>query len=152
MRERRLNSFFTCFATFTALHRLGTNTPAAWTTIALGLESEHERIRDGTRFALRETYDETLLGVLLDRFHDDAQLPATRRVALELIAALHHQTPPWNGQWWAYHPALQPSPAKTERWPGTDRVLATLRDGLREADPILRRACIDGQRVDTIGE
>ncbi len=135
---------FARFAVFTALNRIGTNLPSAWRMIVHGLENESVRIREGTTFALRETYDEQLLAVLVALYGDGAKPFAVRRAALELIAALHHQKPPWMGQWWAYHPALQPPPAKTVAWSGTETVLATLRGGLRESDPALRRACIDG--------
>ena len=141
LEERDL---FTRFAVFTGLNRIGTNAPSAWPVIARGLESDRPRIREGTTLALRETYDESLLTALVNVFRDTAKSPTARSAALELIAALHHQKPPWKGQWWAYHPALQPPPAKTEAWAGSGLVLATLRDGLSERDPGLRRACIDG--------
>ena len=135
---------FARYAVFTALNRIGTNAPSAWPAIVRGLESDNARVREGTTVALRDTYAEPLLAALVNLFRDTARSPAARRAALELIAAQHHQKPAWKGQWGAYHPALQPPPAKTERWIGTDLVLTTLRDGLRETDPTLRRAGIDG--------
>lgn len=138
---------FSRYAAFTALNRIGTNAPAAWGAIVRGLEISSARVREGTAFALRETYDPVLLTELTKLFRGAKNSPAARRAALELIAAQHHQKPAWKGQWWAYHPALQPPPAKTEAWPGTSLVLATLRDGLRETEPALRRACIDGLAV-----
>ena len=135
---------FVRYAAFTALNRIGTNAPSAWAVIVRGLESKSARVREGTTFALRETYDSELLTEFTKLFRDTTKSPASRRVALELIAALHHRQPAWKGQWWAYHPALQPPPARTEPWSGTDLVLTTLRDGLRETEPALRRACIDG--------
>ena len=138
---------FARFATFTALHRIGTNAPSAWAAIVRGLENGNARVREGTVFALRETYDEQLLKALVALSSDSKTSSAVRLAALELIAALYRQKPAWKGQWWAYHPALQPPPAKTETWAGTDTVLATLRDGLRESNPELRRACINGLAV-----
>ncbi len=138
------SDLFTRYAVFTGLNRIATNVPSAWSAIVRGLESDRPRIREGTPLALRETYDELLLTALVNVFRDTAKSPTARRAALELIAALHHQKPAWKGQWWAYHPALQPPPAKTEVWAGSGLVLATLRDGLDERDPGLRRACIDG--------
>ncbi|HXG47558.1 MAG TPA: HEAT repeat domain-containing protein [Methylomirabilota bacterium] len=135
---------FTRFAVFTALNRIGTNGPAAWSEIAAGLENPSERVREGTLFALRETYDTRLLEVLLGLFRDQRRQPGVRRVALDLVVALHHRPPAWKGEWWAYHPALQPPPAKTESWSGTSAVLAALRAGLGERDDALRRACIEG--------
>ncbi len=135
---------FTRYAVFTALNRIGTNSPSAWRAVVRGLESDRARIREGTTFALRETYDQKLLDALIHTFKETSNRVETRRVALGLIAALHHQIPAWKGQWWAYHPALQPPPPKTEAWAGTEAVLTTLRAGLRESDPTLRRECIDG--------
>lgn len=138
---------FARYAVFTALNRIGTNRPFAWSLIVRGLENDSARVREGATFALRETYDQLLVEALASLFQDASKPAAGRRAALELIAALHHRQPAWKGQWWAYHPALQPSPAKTERWSGTDLVLATLRDGLHETDPALLRACIDGLAI-----
>ena len=138
---------FARYATFTALNRIGIHTPSAWPLIVQGLENDHPRIREGTAFALRETYDDRLLDALMAMFRDTTKPTAARGLALDLLAALHHQKPAWKGEWWAYHPALQPPPAKTAPWSGTGAVLATLRDGLREADADLRRACIGGLAI-----
>ncbi len=141
------DDLFARYAVFTALHRIGVGEPSAWPAIVQGLADERGRVREGTAYALRETYDEQLLAALVALFKDNTQPSAVRRQALDLMASLHHRVPAWKGQWWAYHPALEPPPPKTETWPGTDTVLATLRDGLRESDPDLRRACIEGLAV-----
>jgi putative membrane-bound dehydrogenase-like protein len=135
---------FARFAAFTALNRIGTNTPSAWPAIVRGLASGNPRILEGTLFALRETYDVQLLDALVNLFRDPATPPAGRLGALGLVAASHHRPPMWKNEWPAYHPALQPPPAKNRAWPGTDRVLTTLSAGLQESDPALRRACING--------
>ena len=135
---------FVRFATFTALNRIGKQAPSAWPAIVQGLANSNSRIREGTTFALRETYDEQLLAALAALFKDSTKPTAMRRAALDLIAALHHQKPPWKGEWWAYHPALQPPPGKSEAWNGTAVVMATLREGLQEQDFELRRTCIAG--------
>jgi HEAT repeat protein len=108
------------------------------------LESDQGRVLEGTTLAVRESYDEPLVTALVNFFHDTEKSPTHRLAALELIAPLHHQQPGWKGQWWAYHPALEPPPAKTETWLGTTLVLKTLRESLRESNPDLRRACIEG--------
>lgn len=135
---------FARYASFTALRRIGTNTPSAWPAIVRGLTSEKERIREGTFFAVRDTYDERLLAALVALLREAGQPNSVRGDALKLVGALHHQKPAWNQEWWAYHPALQPPPAKTASWSGTETVLAVLRNGLRESDAGLRRACIEG--------
>jgi putative heme-binding domain-containing protein len=135
--------FFARYAVFTALHRIGTNSPAGWPLIVHGLQSDDPRVREGTVFALRETYDEQLVAALVELLHQADAAPTARAAAVELIAALHHQTPPWNGEWWGYHPALEPPPAKTSTWRGTELVLTALRWCLDESDPVLRRTSIN---------
>jgi putative membrane-bound dehydrogenase-like protein len=133
---------FARYAVFTALHRIGTNSPAVWPTIADGLSHEDSRVREGTRFALRETYAPEIVPPLVKAFRDKDAREETRLLALELLAAVTHREPEWKGQWWAYHPALQPPPKKTEPWAGTQSALATLRRGLRDTDPAIRQRCI----------
>lgn len=138
---------FARYAAFTALNRIGKKSPSAWPSVVEGLANANSRIREGTASALRESYDEQLLGALLVLFNDSAKPPEVRRLALDLVAALHHQKPAWKGEWWAYHPALQPPPEKTVAWVGTRVVLATLRQGLTDKDSDVRRACIAGLAV-----
>ena len=84
---------FARYAAFTALNRIGTNAPSAWVAIVRGLESKSARVREGTVFALRETYDSSLLTELTKLLRNTTKPAAARRAALELIAALHHQQP-----------------------------------------------------------
>jgi len=133
---------FARFAMFTALNRIGREQPKTWRTIAQGLQSKHPAIRQATEFALRETYDETLLGVFAD-FSRSAS-PALRETALKLVAGLHHQYPKWKGEWWAYHPALAAPPAKQTDWAGTREVMALLRQNVSASDPHLRLIAVDG--------
>jgi putative heme-binding domain-containing protein len=130
------------FAAFTALNRIGTRLPSSWSLIVRGLDHPSTRVREGVGLALRETYDLVLLGALTNTVRDPARPVAARRVALDLLGALHHRKPEWKGEWWAYHPALQPPTAKTESWAGTPSVLATLRAALEDRDAELRRSAI----------
>jgi putative membrane-bound dehydrogenase-like protein len=143
LNELEDRDLFARYAAFTALNRIGTNTPSAWTAVARGLDHFSPRVREGTAFALRETWDPALLGALTNVFRDAGRPIAARRASLDLIAALHHRKPEWKGEWWGYHPALQPPPEKTVAWAGTAAVLATLRAGLDESDDALRRASIE---------
>ncbi|HKS36083.1 MAG TPA: HEAT repeat domain-containing protein, partial [Verrucomicrobiae bacterium] len=135
---------FARYAAFKALNRIGVKNPQTWSAIARGLQSNNERVREATMFALRESYDQGLLDALLTVFRDGRTSPSARNAVLSLITPLHHRQLEWKGEWWGYHPALQPPPAKNEPWAGTGTVLTTLRDGLKEKDPGLRRACIEG--------
>src|SRR5207247_1559291 len=106
-------------AAFTALNRIGRTQPAAWPGIVAGLASPNPRIREGTAFALRETFSESLVSALRDVASDRTRFASTREAALKSLAALHHQLPEWRGEWWAYHPAKAPPPARTVTWAGT---------------------------------
>ncbi len=133
---------FARYAAFTALTRTGTNTPSAWSDIAAGLKHRNPRVREGAQFALRDTYDPWLVIPLASLAGNQRNSTELRLVALELIAPLHHRQPEWKGQWWAYHPALQPPPARTETWTGTPLILMTLLNGLEAHDPRIRRTSI----------
>ncbi len=138
---------FVRFAAFTALNRIGRQHPSAWAHIASALASSDEQVREGASFALRETYDPTLLEALVTVAQASPYSTAARETALRLVAVLHHKAPAWKGEWWAYHPALSPPPAKIEAWLGTIQVLATLRKALTDAEPAVRVAAVDGIRL-----
>ena len=147
---------FARYAAFTALNRIGRQHPEAWSTIAAGLSDDSERIREGAQFALRETYDVQLAKVLAELvlagqtqagqslLTSAATSVEARQSALALLAAIHHQPPVWKGEWWAYHPALQPPPERTAAWPGTELVLTTLRAASADSDPTVRRSALNG--------
>lgn len=130
------------FNAFTALNRIGRALPETWSQISLGLRDDNERIREGTRFAMRDTYDPELVKVLTDLVRPRITDVQVRRTALELLAAIHHQSPAWKGEWWAYHPALQPSPEKTATWEATPQILTALLDALTDDDTEIRRIAL----------
>lgn len=131
---------FVYYATFTALNQIIRKHHAPRELIGSALQSREPAIRAGAEFAFRETYDESLLA-LLTRL---VQKPATSEPALRLIAGLHHKAPVWNGEWWAYHPALAPPPVKNVEWAGTKTVLAVLREHVAATNAGLRKVAIDG--------
>jgi putative heme-binding domain-containing protein len=156
-------NLFVRYAAFSALHRIGQRQPEAWMDIAQGLRSNNARVREGTEFALRETYDLALVRALVliaapwslrksvdaqadaPSIHEKALAPvAAREAATRLLAALHHAKPPWKGEWWAYHPANSMPPAKSVAWAGTDRVLQSLRAALDDSSAAVRRASLVG--------
>jgi HEAT repeat protein len=120
---------FARYAAWTALRRIG-----AWEETARGLDSPNPKVREGTLFAMRETYDEGVVRVLASR--------ASRPDVLEALAGLHRKAPEWKGEWWAYHPVNLPRPEKTVEWAGTKDVLAALAEALEDKDPKVRRAAV----------
>src|SRR5205823_7120618 len=102
--------------------------------------------RESASFALRETFDPKLVKALAEAAADQTRPAPGREIALRLLAAVHHQAPVWKGEWWAYHPALSQPPARTADWSGTALVLAALRDRLRDVEPALRLAAVEGLR------
>jgi len=138
--------FFTRYAVFTALNRVGRSDAKHWPSITRGLLHRDPAIREGTEFALRETYDAALAAELARLAGNRRRPVETREAALRLLAALHHQTKPWRGEWWAYHPVNQPPPVKSEAWAGTETVLAVLAESLTDKEPNIRLAAANGIR------
>ncbi|OWK43976.1 PVC-type heme-binding CxxCH protein [Fimbriiglobus ruber] len=141
------SDLFSRYAAFTALNRIGRADPSAWPAIVAGLASEASAIREGSQFALRETYVEGL-AVALAAFAADAKHPAeARAAAVAALAALHRKPLPWNGQWWGTQPVRSPRPAGVDAWAGTPVALKAVRDSLKSDDAILRRAAIEAVAV-----
>jgi putative heme-binding domain-containing protein len=134
------------YATFHALNRIGRAEPSTWSEIAKGLESDERAAREGTAFAMRETFDPALVQVLARIASDRAKPAPARESALQLLGTLERQYPTWKGEWGAYHPALAPPPEKTMPWEGTATALAALTGALDEPDPVLRRAAAEALR------
>jgi putative heme-binding domain-containing protein len=132
------------FAAFTAMNRIGRHKPEAWEYIVSGLRTENELRREGFMFALRETYDATLVSELAKLASNKKDSPAARIMAIQLLSELCYAYPPWKGEWWAYHPALNPRPEKNTEWSETKVVLGLLRDLLSDPQPGIQRAAIAG--------
>ena len=124
---------FARYAAFTALNRIGRADSTAWASIVMGLQSPSEAIREGTRFALRETYDAALV---------DALAADGSAEAILVLADLHRMPPAWTGKWWGTQPVAQPRPAKTVDYAGTPKAIETIRAALASATPAVRLAAI----------
>ena len=124
------------YAAFTALNHIGRAHPETWSDICAGLKHINKLIRENTTYALRETYDLKLVKQL--------QAIGTPE-AIRLLASVHHKTPEWKGEWWAYHPFSTMPPAKTVPWDGTPIILPILRESLTNADPIVVQALAEAR-------
>ena len=135
--------FFTRYATFTALKNIGTAAPAAWGTIARGLNSPDPAIREGTHFALRESYAESNVDSLAAFVADPAADAATRARALGVLAELHRKPAAWDGKWWGTQPVLREAPTPhTLDWAGTARVTTAITHALTDSALVVRSAAV----------
>jgi putative heme-binding domain-containing protein len=130
--------FFTRYAVFKALNRIG-----AWTETAKGLESDNARIREGTLFAMRDAYDLAVVTALAQYVGNILNPGESRALALSELADLMRQEPPWDGKWWSIQPAATPRPARTIDWEGTPKVQEALRDALSDTTEAVRRVAIE---------
>lgn len=138
---------FARYAAFKALNRIGLADSNAWPKIVEGMASVNPRIREGSYFAVRETYDLALVKALtgfLSR-HEIATEPRTN--ILNLLSSLYQKAPPWNGDWWNTMPVNGSPPAKTVSWDGSPVVAAAMRDALQ--DPALAMRTIAFEWVKT---
>jgi putative heme-binding domain-containing protein len=126
---------FARYAAFHALNRIGRANSTAWGDIVKGLESADASVREGTLFALRETYEEPLAAAL-------AKAPRSAE-SIAALAEIHRSPAPWKGQWWGTQPVAQPRPPKVVEYGGTKIVLETLRAALTDANAAVRRAAVD---------
>ena len=137
------SDLFARYAAFTALNQIGRAHPEAWKTIARELDNTNARVREAVSFALRDTEEIEVVTVLAEIVASSTNV-AARESALGLLAPLHHRLPPWNGDWWAYHPALAPPPKRTVEWAGTKPVLAALHRAVADPAPTVRLLAVEG--------
>lgn len=138
---------WTRYAAWSALNRLGRAAPEAWPRIVAGLESANERIREGTTFALRETYAEPLVSALVGLAGGIDRPVFARASAIDLLAGLFKKIPAWRGEWWAYHPALTQPPAQTNRWTGTDSIEKAIAAALVDRSLAVQRAAAQAVQI-----
>ena len=134
------------FAAFTALNRIGRAHPEAWPRILEGLGDADPRVREGTAFALRETFDAGLVRSLI-QWIDHPPHHEGRVAAITVLASLARQQAPWDGGWWAYHPALSPAPRATAEWAASAEIRERLVRALEDSEVGMRVASIDGLRL-----
>ncbi|MBI5774811.1 MAG: HEAT repeat domain-containing protein [Verrucomicrobia bacterium] len=138
---------FARYAVFTALNRIGRAEPRAWAAITKGLEHKKPAVREGTFFALRESYFEPVVQALSNFAAKKAALIETRQFALAFVAGLARAPAPWDGSWWSTTPAGSPRPRDTNEWSGTPLAFEALRAALHDGSAAVRRAAVDGIRT-----
>ncbi|QEL20122.1 PVC-type heme-binding CxxCH protein [Limnoglobus roseus] len=141
---------FARYAAFTALNRIGRTDSTVWVRIVKGLADTSPAIREGTAFALRETFDEALLAALRDFAADSAQPSAGRVNALKLLANLSRKPVAWDGKWWGTQPVKTPRPAHTVDWAGTALAAKAVRTLLNDTDADVRVTAVEA--VATLGD
>jgi putative membrane-bound dehydrogenase-like protein len=138
------SDFFTRYAVFTALHRIGLAHPEAWEKIATGFSDEKPAVREGTLFAMRETFSEKTADTLAALVVSPKTTVESRKAALGALAELHRLAAPWDGKWWGTQPVLREKPTpKTETWSKTSVVQDAVRFSLRDADESVRRTAVN---------
>jgi putative membrane-bound dehydrogenase-like protein len=145
IRKLDESDFFTRYAVFTAINRVGMKHAAAWKLIVEGLTNP--RTREGTEFALRNAYEAELVQALEPLARDTARPTDTREAALRSLIALQHKPAPWKGEWWAYHPALQPPPTNATPWAGTEPIVNIMRDLVSDPAVEVRALAVSGIRA-----
>ncbi len=137
---------FVRYGAFHAMNRIGVARPAAWAEIAKGLNSSDKLVREGTLFAMRETYDVENVKALAAFVASDGDAE-TRVAALGFLAELHRRPMPWDGKWWSNQPAKAPAIPKTVEWEGTPMVCAVVTKALGDGDAAVSGAAIHAAAV-----
>ena len=134
---------FARYAAFYALRRIGLQNGQAWTAIVGGLASDRPAVREGTTFAVRETYDPALVQALAALVSKTSMAVDFKTNVLGLLRDLHQQRPAWDGEWWNTKPAEHAPPAKSKKWAGTESVAAAMRLALRDPQHPIRQMAFD---------
>ena len=111
------------------------------------LPHSEPRVREEIWLALREIHDADLARALVKAASDAIYTPPMRVRALEELARLHRQRPPWDGKWWSIQPAKSGWPAKTVAWEGTEIVLDGIRRAFESKTPEVRAAALEAVRT-----
>jgi putative heme-binding domain-containing protein len=138
---------FARYAAFKALNRIGAADPWAWPDIVAGFDSVEPRIREGTYFATRETYNVQMVKALKTFLADPTIPTEPRAIVLNLLSSLYLKPAPWNGDWWSTIPVNGPPPAKIDPWEGSPVIAAAMRDAIENPQPAMRQIAFDWVQV-----
>jgi putative membrane-bound dehydrogenase-like protein len=139
--------FFARYADFTALNRIAKADPTVWGKIVEALSSDKAEIRTGATFAMRNSYDQSLVGDLSDYVNNASNPIAGRAAALEALAPLVKEVKAWNGRWWGTQPQRGGPPPHDVDWSGTTNAQGTIRKALEDPDKAVRAAAIAAQQI-----
>jgi putative membrane-bound dehydrogenase-like protein len=112
--------------------------------LAAGLDSAESNVRLGVLAALELQYTKDAVTALADYVQDRKRPPEERARALRFLAEVHRKAKPWDGHWWGTRPTQSKPPPKVDVWAGSAVCLDTLRLGLGDSEPPVRRAAVQG--------
>ena len=111
-----------------------------WPAIAKGLDLADSKVRAGILLTLERVYDKEAVAALGAFAESSARDPLERAAAIQYLAAVDRQTPPWDGAWWGTQPAKGKAPAKTLDWSETPLIRETIQRLLEDPAPGVRIA------------
>jgi len=118
-----------------ALTRIGD-----WPAIAKGLDSTDAKVRAGILLTLERVYDKEAVGALLAFAGSGDRDSLERAAAIQYLASVYRQAPPWDGKWWGTQPAKGKAPGKTVDWSETPVIREAIRRLLSDPAPGARIA------------
>ena len=118
-----------------ALTRIGD-----WPAVAKGLDTADAKVRAGILLTLERIYAKEAVAALRAFAENGAHDSLERAAAIEYLASVYRQAPPWDGKWWGTQPAKGRAPAKTVDWSETTVVGEAIRDLLSDPEPGVRIA------------
>ncbi len=153
------------YAMLSAVKRIGQNDPW-WAYVAqnLHIKGVSKAQKEFALQAMTEIYDEEIVKSLA-RFiaMEDGEpnvvifsgsvvfftlvFPDERAHALRVLAELHRQRPPWDGQWWGTQPVKGAPEPKNVDWAGTPLVLAAITRALGDPALEVRRAAVEAVQI-----
>jgi putative membrane-bound dehydrogenase-like protein len=129
---------FVAFSARQALRRIDD-----WPAVEAGLDSPDPRVRQGVLLAMEQVYDTAAVERLAGFAASPRRLADERMMAIRFLAEVHHQAPPWDGQWWGTQPAQGKPPARTIAWKGSPLAIRSIRQRLTDSSAPIRIAAVE---------
>ena len=104
------DDLFARYAVIKALNGIGQVNSDAWPFIVAGLQSPRPGVRQGTLFALRETWSEPLVSALVALLQGATNSIDSRVAIVSALGEIGRKPPAWDGTWWGVRPVTRPRP------------------------------------------